>query len=219
MNFTRKRIDDEFPEDSERSIVLATSNEVVMSDNPPLPTLNPYARIQMPSEWSIPVRTTFSSASPSRLRWIAASPQRPLPSKGKEQALPPGVSQEHFKATVQEAESAMKETQSKQQQKEKVLAETREEVREVLPEEANMAAASHHTGTQAREVVHQVANLLQEQRNLDSEDVAALLTALQAEIQMATSGTHEAIQKLSENMATDRNFVAQWMKEVGNVVK
>ena len=49
--------------------------------------------------------------------------------------------------------------------------------------------------------------------------MAALLTALRAEIQMATSGTHEAIQKLNENMATDRNFVAQWMKEVGDVVK
>ena len=36
---------------------------------------------------------------------------------------------------------------------------------------------------------------------------------------MATSRTLEAIQKLSENMATDRNFVAQWMKEVGDVVK
>ena len=49
ISFTRTRIDNEFPEDSERSIVLATSNEVVMSDNPPLPTLNPYARIQIPS--------------------------------------------------------------------------------------------------------------------------------------------------------------------------
>ena len=49
--------------------------------------------------------------------------------------------------------------------------------------------------------------------------MAALLTALQAEIQMATSGTHEAIQKLNDNMATDHNFVAQWMKEVGDVVK
>ena len=49
--------------------------------------------------------------------------------------------------------------------------------------------------------------------------MATLLTALRAEIQMATSGTYEAIQKLNENMATDRNFVAQWMKEVGDVVK
>ena len=49
--------------------------------------------------------------------------------------------------------------------------------------------------------------------------MAALLIALRAEIQMATSGTNEAIQKLSENMATDRNFVVQWMKKVGDVVK
>ena len=67
MGFTRKRIEDEFPEDSERSIVLATSNELVMSDNSPLPTLYPYARIQMPSVWSIQVQTTYSSAGPSRL--------------------------------------------------------------------------------------------------------------------------------------------------------
>ena len=72
ISFTQTRIDDLFPEDSERSIVLATSNEVVISDNPPLPTLNPYARFQMPSAWSIPVRTTYSSAGPSRFRQIAA---------------------------------------------------------------------------------------------------------------------------------------------------
>ncbi len=59
----------------------------------------------------------------------------------------------------------MKETQSKQQQQQKVLAETRQEVREVLPEVAKMAAAALHTGTKAREEVHQAANLLQEQRN------------------------------------------------------
>ena len=72
----------------------------------------------------------------------------------------------------------MKEAQSKQQQQEKVLAETRQEVREVLLEVANMAAAALHTGTQAREEVHQAANLLQKQRNRDSEDMAMLLTAL-----------------------------------------
>ena len=84
ISFTCTRIEDEFPEDSKRRIVLATSNEVVMSDTPPLPTLNPYARIQMPSAWSIPVQTTYSSAGPSLLQRIAAQPQRPLPSKGKE---------------------------------------------------------------------------------------------------------------------------------------
>ncbi len=46
--------------------------------------------------------------------------------------------------------------------------------------------------------------------------MAALLTAVRAVIQMATSGTHEVIKKLNQNMATDRYFVAKWMKEVGD---
>ena len=53
MSCTRPQIDDEFPEDSEQSIVLATNNEVVMSDNPPLPTLNPYASLRVLREFVV----------------------------------------------------------------------------------------------------------------------------------------------------------------------